>query len=338
MNRREILKSGFKKAKSFFWVYLAAVVITGLVSGTGDGMIDNFGLLSRFALSLRSGLFSYESVADKGSEFWNVMLSGNGLLQSSGLVTTLAAVFLSNPLEIGETGLFLSDAPRVEMLWSVFKSNYGKIVKTTFVYNFLLTLALSAITTVYAVAVFAGCMACAGIAYYAETGAVIVAAAVAYTLVLTGVYAVVTVNVSYNFAMIPYIVAENPECGFTECFAKSRNVVKGKKLKIFSIDFVFWILSALSICVPVALIATGIALKITGLGGMSCLIAGLFSIAPVICFNVFVSVFRKSAWAEIYLAMKDEIKDNPGAGQIVYCEAPEPEENISYKKIEADDE
>lgn len=325
MDRKEILKSSFDKTKNFFWIYLAVAAVSAIIGGIGDGAAETFGMLSRFVASLRSGLFSYENIADKSSDFWELMLSGNGLLQNSGLVGMAVTIFLVNPLEIGEAGVFLNDAPKFDMLWNVFGKGYRKTVKTTFVYNFLMTLIVSAVTTVYFVAAFAGVGVFAIAAHYTNIGAAAVVAIVLYVLVLSALYTVVTVSISYDFSMVPYIISENCDCTFTAAYAKSRQAVRGRKMKIFSVDFVFCLLMALSVMIPIIFISVGIALKLTGMGGISSIIVGIFSIVPVLCFNVFVSVFRKSAWAKIYIELKEEKEPSP----VIYA-APEVEENISY--------
>ena len=55
---------------------------------------------------------------------------------------------------------------------------------------------------------------------------------------------------SYEYRMIPYLVADNPEMTWKEAFAESKRLMRGNKWKAFVLDLSFigwWILSALTL-------------------------------------------------------------------------------------------
>lgn len=55
---------------------------------------------------------------------------------------------------------------------------------------------------------------------------------------------------SYEYRMIPYLVADNPEMTYKEAFAESKRLMHGNKWKAFVLDLSFigwWILSALTL-------------------------------------------------------------------------------------------
>ncbi len=335
INRKEILKESFGKTKSYFWIYLAAMLIFSIVSGIGDGVIDSFNSLNRFLISMRSGLFSYENIMDRSSEFWTVMRTGGGFLQNIGIVGLLITIFAANPLEVGLSKLFMSDKPDFSLLTDGFKKNYGQLVKTTFVINLLLTLIVTALTTVYMVAVFAG-LGVIMLAFGDMNSGIIPAVTVlVYSLILMAAYLFFVINISYNFAMTTYILADNPECSFTECYAKSRNMVKGRKKKIFAVDLTFCIFTFAAVLFPVVLLTVGAIMMLEGIGGMSCMILGMFLIIPAVLISLFVSVFRKSAWAEIYKALKSN--DNETFGIAGEYKPPVEENDISYVKKEKEE-
>lgn len=334
MNRKEILNKGFQKTKQFFWIYVAAAATVTVISGIGGGVLETVGDLSKLLYGMRSGLLSYESIMDKGSAFWSLMLSENGILQGLGILPLVVTIFVSNPLAIGMSKLFLNGKPRYEMLWQVFGKNYGQIVKTSFAYNFLMTIISYAATVVYMIAVFVGITATAVAAYQSEVSVVAALGGGLYVLVLTVLYMVVMINISYDFSQISYILAEEPLCGFTEAYARSRAAVKGKKKKIFSVDFVFMLLSAVAVIVPTALICMGVCMEIMKLGGAVLVAAGLLSIIPAMFFGIFVSVMRNAAWAEIYLSLKQK----PEETTVGVYQCPENETEISYTKEKTDEE
>lgn len=79
----------------------------------------------------------------------------------------------------------------------------------------------------------------------------------------------------YEYAMIPFILAEHSEINYDKAFSKSKEMMKGNKLKLFKLQlsFIGWFLLSLLTC---------------GIG------------------FVFLSPYIKSAEAEFYIALKEE--------------------------------
>ena len=330
MNRKEILRDSFKKTKQFFWIYLAAVAILFIASGISDGIFGSFDSLNRFLLSMRSGIFTYENIMDTNSEVWSVMTAKRGLLSNSGIVGFLAALFVANPLSVGISRLFLQDRPDLSAMSSVFKSNYWQLVKVTFVYNFLLSIIFTAISAVYMVAAYLGI---GMLALSAEQLSILTALGViVYELIVLALYIVWIINIKYNFSMIPYILAEEPECSFTECYSRSRMMVRSKKKKLFSIDFCVSVWAWIAVIIPTALVCLGTIMWLEGIGGMSCMILGIFLIIPALLINIFVSVFKNAVWAKIYTKLNN--KEKPEERFFSSYEPPKEEEDISYIREE----
>lgn len=331
MNRKEILKDSFSKAKLNFWVYLAAVAICFIITGLSDGVFESFGSLNRILLALRSGSFSYNALLDYNSEFWNVMTSNRGFLANFGWTGFLISIFIANPLAVGLCKMFTRDEPLFSSLTDVFKNNYLQLVKTTFVYNLLFGIIVSAISIIYVLAN----MFTVGIIGIAagNTDAVVVPTIlmIAVSLAFLVIYCVFTISITYNFSMINYILADNPEIDFSECYSISKQMVKGKKKKIFSVDVSVSVWSVIAVLVPTVLIVTGLTMQIMELGGISCIILGIFLIVPAICVCVFVSVFKNAVWARMYKELKPK---NGEKITVSGYENPEEEEDISYIKKE----
>lgn len=59
---------------------------------------------------------------------------------------------------------------------------------------------------------------------------------------------------SYEYAMIPYILADNPDTNYNEAFSKSKEMMKGNKWKLFKLQFSFigwYLLSILTLGIGV---------------------------------------------------------------------------------------
>ena len=57
MNRKEILKDSFSKAKLNFWVYLAAVAICFIITGLSDGVFKSSAHLTECCLLCEAEAF-----------------------------------------------------------------------------------------------------------------------------------------------------------------------------------------------------------------------------------------------------------------------------------------
>lgn len=55
---------------------------------------------------------------------------------------------------------------------------------------------------------------------------------------------------SYSYAMTPYILAENPECGVIDSIDRSKEMMKGNKMRLFilNLSFIGWIILGALTC------------------------------------------------------------------------------------------
>ena len=71
-----------------------------------------------------------------------------------------------------------------------------------------------------------------------------------FTFLWTLLFIIPGIIKAYEYRMIPYLVAENPEMTYKEAFAESRRMMRGNKWRTFVLDLSFlgwWILSALTL-------------------------------------------------------------------------------------------
>lgn len=71
-----------------------------------------------------------------------------------------------------------------------------------------------------------------------------------FTFLWTLLFIIPGIVKSYEYRMIPYLVADNPNMTYKEAFAESRRLMHGNKWKTFVLDLSFigwWILSALTL-------------------------------------------------------------------------------------------
>lgn len=71
-----------------------------------------------------------------------------------------------------------------------------------------------------------------------------------FTFLWTLLFIIPGIIKAYEYRMIPYLVAENPEMTYKEAFAESRRMMRGNKWRTFVLDLSFlgwWILSAFTL-------------------------------------------------------------------------------------------
>lgn len=297
MKKKKVLKESFARTKKFFWVYLAAVFVVFVVTGIGNGITESFSSLSRFVLSMRNGLVTYGNIIDINSEFWNVMTDGR--IQGIGTAGFLVTLFAANPLAVGLCRMFLSEKPKLSDLTAHFKSNYRHTVVTMLIYNICISAMTTAVTVIY-LGVMAGGVVIFTALYQFSTYGYWLASLIFFVIFTAFLYFMVVINLSYDFLLIPYLLAQNPQKKFMELFKRNRKLARLHKGGMFLTEFVFLAAEALVVCLPMMLISFGLVRMYLGVGGNSLTILGLFAIIPSMLATIFISVFRKSAWAGIY--------------------------------------
>lgn len=108
---------------------------------------------------------------------------------------------------------------------------------------------------------------------------------------------------TYEYEMIPYILAENPEIERKKAFKLSKQMMKGNKWRSFVIDLSFypWIISITLIIAVASVLITGTPLKSTLIAEICC----------AVFMMLFLNPYKTATKAELYIALRKEaIKNN----------------------------
>ena len=343
MNRKEILKKSHENAKNNFWMYLAVIVLAGIVSGICSGSFDAFGKISNLMSILRSGMLSRQELMSPDSDFYRMMRAGGIMAGGFGIFRFAANAFISNPLSVGVNKYFLRSVHSETKIMTVtepFKDNYLNTVLVMFLRDLLMTVILFGISLIYTIVA----MLAVGIMFAVASLAPALSAvgiAAAYVIILAALagYAVWSICISYNFIFIGYILTEHPYYSFTTAYNINKSIVRGKKLEIFKADFHYMKWTILAALVPVVLITVGFVQMYLGNGGIACMIAGTFLIIPVMCIFLLMEVFRSALRAHIYSSIGSA--EQPQAfkeEQTGFYQTPTYHEPISYSDTQADNE
>lgn len=335
MNKKEILIGARQDVRKNFWIYLAVVIIFSIVSGIGDGVFNMFGNLNRFVAAIRSGMLTHQQLASPDSELWSVLLEKQGVLFSGvGIFGLLISLFVVNPLSVGINKVFLrgiNGRPKIETITEPFREKYLNIVVTLFLSNLLLEIILFAVALLYTVVmgIMAGIIIVSDNLMPALMIAGIIISCILF-IVCTICYIAWTVSISYNFLMIGYILTEHPEYSFSEAYNLNKKMVYHKKWEIFKIDFHYSVWMMLSIMIPVGFLIAGLIKMSLSAGGTLYIVLGILLIIPVVFINLFISLFRESAWAHIYSKLKVEESVENNENILSSYETPIYHEPISY--------
>lgn len=102
-------------------------------------------------------------------------------------------------------------------------------------------------------------------------------------LILPGVYK------SYEYAMIPYILAENPEISSKDAFRLSRKMMSGRRFKLF------WLETSIFIW----LVIPALLMQLAGVAGLILMAVGVLILLP----------YADAAVAEFYACLRPEIQE-----------------------------
>lgn len=108
---------------------------------------------------------------------------------------------------------------------------------------------------------------------------------------------------TYEYEMIPYILAENPEIERKKAFKLSKQMMKGNKWRSFVIDLSFypWIIAITLIIAVASVLITGTPLKSTLIAEICC----------AVFMMLFLNPYKTATKAELYIALRKEaIKNN----------------------------
>lgn len=107
---------------------------------------------------------------------------------------------------------------------------------------------------------------------------------------------------TYEYEMIPYILAENPEIERKKAFKLSKQMMKGNKWRSFVIDLSFypWIIAITLIIAVASALITGTPLKSTLIAEICC----------AVFMMLFLNPYKTATKTELYIALRKEAKKN----------------------------
>ena len=198
-------------------------VISNLIYRDGDGL--GSGIFKSFG---RYGIGSYIS----GMSVKDIVFLMLGISAAVMVIYVLFKVLLKNPLIIGADKFYtdsLTEHGKLKNVGFAFKNNYWNCVKIMFLrslYIFLWSL-LGIIPIMFNVLTSLSFLA---------------------IIMLIGCFAVVVVK-TYEYAMIPYILGDNPDISSSEAFTLSKRLMDGEKWNTLVLHLSFtgwWVLSAIT--------------------------------------------------------------------------------------------
>lgn len=304
MNNKELYKKVRENVKVNFWIYLVAALIFFLLSAAVSNGFGVFSDIGKIIYAIRNGNFNYQQLSNPESQLWAYLAAGGEVAASSaaGIIVTALSFFLVNPLGVGVKSVFISgvdERPAISKLSEPLKKSYLNIVITMLLSNLVLEAIIVAIAVVYMVAMAMAGTFISGIGTNQGTVLFSVAA-----VILTVLYLIFAVRATYSFSMIGYILAEHPGYRLSQVLYYSRKMVHKKKWQIFKVDFHYLKWSALSVIIPMVIFGLGMMKMSLATGGMLYIILSIFMIIPVLCINLFISIFKDSAWAHMYKELK----------------------------------
>lgn len=251
--RRADLKNWARNAmnRSYWKSVLVALIIYAIIYAVS--YVASMGVSG---LSLFAGINTDYMSNDEMTTVLVLMLFMLGIMVVFCIASFLIKIFLANPIEVGCqrffcVGLYQND-PNLNEVGTGFKRNYKNVIKTMFFRDLFLTLWLM-LALVIAWVVILGITV--GMVYFLENSNINgVLAAVLSIFLFIMIYAIVIVAELpylikyYEYMMIPYILADNPDMPRKQVFALTEQMMKGDKWNLFvlQLSFIGWDL--LSVC------------------------------------------------------------------------------------------
>lgn len=163
----------------------------------------------------------------------------------SAVVAFAFVVFVADPLIVGEKRFFIkarkNSKTKIGVITTIFKkgewTNIAKtmLIKNIFMFGWVLLIFIGSVITV-----IPELLKNYYVSEYVEGILTMIAVIVGITLVIVGI--VMFVIKSYEYRMIPYLLAENPHFKEKEIFKLTKQMMKGNKWKTFVLDlsFILW--------------------------------------------------------------------------------------------------
>lgn len=249
--RRADLKNWARNAmnRSYWKSVLVALIIYAIIYA-----VSYVASMGMSGMSLLAGFDTTYATDDEMATFVVLMLVMLGIALLFSVASFLVKIFLANPIEVGCQRFFCvglyQNNPSLNEIGAGFKRNYKNVIKTLFFRDLFLTLWLILAIVIAWVVILAMTVVMVLLMENVGDVAAIILAVVMFILI----YAVVIVAELpylvkyYEYMMIPYILADNPDMPRKQVFALTKQMMKGDKWNAFvlQLSFIGWDL--LSVC------------------------------------------------------------------------------------------
>jgi len=307
MNGKLLRKSAAQDVKKYFWIFFVAVLAVNAVSLFFSDIVGSFKSLMGLLTAARNGMLTAEQFGDTTSPLYMMLVAESSIL--SGIIAMFslpAMIFLINPLEVGISKLFLEgikEEPKLKTLTEPFKKSYLNTVATMVLSTLFLMFITFALAFLYiAVVMLITVPAIILTEYNLSVTAILIIAGILIAVATVG-YLALTIFISYNFAFIPYIIAEHDNCKFVQAYETNKRMVYKRKREMFKTEFIYYFWEFIAGFVTTALISAGIVLAIMG-SGEEMLAIGILLIVPMLLIILFVNVYRNALWARMYRVLE----------------------------------
>ena len=203
LRSRDLRKRAWEALRPSYWNAFIVCLIAGLLGG---GASVGAGFSSGFNFSLNSGSIEetvpeFDSVEElmASDAFGMLIVVLLGIFAVVSVISLLWALFVTNPVNIGCCGFFTQNAMGNSLIANMFRG---------FQYSY----ARNVIT-----------MFLVGLKTYLWS----------LLFVIPGIIK------AYEYAMVPYILAEDPNVTTANAFAWSKALMKGNKFRLFKLQFSF---------------------------------------------------------------------------------------------------
>ena len=205
---RALFKANAKKAlQRFYGTAIAVCLVAGLIGGGVNGIIEGVQTAKQTAAELQAAQSESLVVYDEPDTFAEAMeqaVEENSVTATALPLTVLAACFLAYPIGIGESRYFLNARENPDKFSDLFFGFKKNYLKNVWT----------------------------GFTYNL------------YTTLWTLLFIIPGYVKMYQYRMIPYILAENPEISRKDAYKMSKAMTKGYKGELFVLDlsFIGWYL------------------------------------------------------------------------------------------------
>lgn len=230
MFNRKVFKSRAKEVlKTTYWSTLGIIILYMLISGVASGI---------YSLRLQRLVINTGDTAQ--------LLALSGVLIVSNLLFIAISIFILEPISIG-LYKFMIDSARsnktdIGALGYCFRSNYKNIVAVLLMKN-LVILAYVLVPIIIAATVVIGLFLSGILSGDISTLAMVLSFVASAALVPA-------IIKSYDYLLVPYILADNADASWRDSLSKSKQMMRGNRWAAFvmQLSFIGWMLLGMLAC------------------------------------------------------------------------------------------